>query len=71
MKYLKLYIYFTVSFTSFTVCSGDIKKQKQKNSENDQSTGNFQSFFSVLPILNLNFFSRLSTNNKILALLTK
>ena len=35
-----------VYFISLTVCSGDIKKKKKKkkNSENDQSTGYFQSF---------------------------
>ena len=47
-----------VYFTSFTVCSGDIKKKalkmKKKTSENNQLTGHFQSFFfSVPPTLNL------------------
>ena len=37
-----------VYLTSFTVFSGDIKKkvlEKKKSSENEQSTGHFQSFF--------------------------
>ena len=45
MKYLMIEYRLLVYFTSFTVCSGDIKKNKNKKklSENDQST--FQSFF--------------------------
>ena len=60
--------------TSFTV-SGDIKKKNmkilKKSSENDQLTGHLQSFFIfffIPPTLNLKFFSRKSTNKKILAL---
>ena len=48
-----------VYFTSFTVCARDIKK----SSENDQSTGHFQSFFlSPEPKYEKN--SRKSTNKK-------
>ena len=51
---------------SFTVFSGDIKKKK---SENDQSTGHFQSFFFVPPTLS-DIFPHKSPNlyKKILAL---
>ena len=60
MKYLdRLLVY----RTSFTVCSGDIKNKK-KSSENDQSTGHFQSFFFVPSTLNLKKNSRKSTNKK-------
>ena len=45
MKYLKIYYRLLVYLTSFTVCSGDIKKC----SENDQKTGLFQSFFFSSP----------------------
>ena len=44
-----------VYFTRFTVCSGDIKSSEndvKKSSENDQSTGHFQSLFCP-PTLNL------------------
>ena len=56
MKYLKIYYRLLVYFTSLTVCLGDIKKKKalkmkkKKSSENDQSTGHFQSFFAFFPI---------------------
>ena len=40
----------------------------KKSSENDQSTGHFQSFFFVHQTLNLKMFSRKSTDKKILAL---
>ena len=45
-------------FKDLTVCSGNIKinVEKLKSSENGQSTGHFQSFFSVFfsaPTLNL------------------
>ena len=46
MKYLKNLYRLLVYFTSFTVCSGDIKK---KSSENDKSTGHFQSFYITSP----------------------
>ena len=37
MNYMYLKIYsLLVYLTSFTVCSGDIKKEKKKSSENDQ-----------------------------------
>ena len=36
-----------VYLTSFTIFSGDIKENK--SSENDQSTGHFQSFFFFIP----------------------
>ena len=39
MKYLKIYL------TSFTVFLEILKKSSEKSSENDQSTGHFQSFF--------------------------
>ena len=39
MKYLKVY------HTSFSVFLEILKKAKKKGSENDQSTGHFQSFF--------------------------
>ena len=42
MKYSKFEYRLLVNLTSFTVCSGDILK---KDSENDRSTGHFQSFF--------------------------
>ena len=53
MKYWKFLYRLLVYFNSFTVCSGDIEKEKKssenekkkKSSENDQSTGHFQSFF--------------------------
>ena len=50
MKCLKIEYRLLVYFTSFTVCSGGIKK---KSSENDQTTDHFQSiFFLVPPTLN-------------------
>ena len=53
MKYLKIFYRLLVYLASFTgVFSGDIKKEKKisekKSSENDQSTGHFQSFFCPL-----------------------
>ena len=53
IKYLKIEYILLVCLTSFTVFSGDIKKE---SSENDQLTGHFQSFFIyffVPPTLNL------------------
>ena len=53
--------------------SGDIekklwKKKEKKSSENDQSTGHFQSFFPFIffipSTLNLKILSRKSTNKK-------
>ena len=53
-------------YLSITVCSGVIKK---KSSENDQSTGHFQSFFSSFFSIYLSKKkSRKSANKKILAL---
>ena len=50
MKYLKiLYRLLVFTLLVFSVFSGDIKKKKdlrKKSSENEQSTGHFQSFFS-------------------------
>ena len=57
MKYLKIYYRLLVYLTSFTVCSGDIKKC----SENDQKTGLFQSFSFHPPTLNLKKNFRKST----------
>ena len=50
MQDLKIFYRLLVSFTSLTNCSGDITKalKMKKSSENDQSTGHFQSFFSFL-----------------------
>ena len=59
MKYLKIYYRLLVYLTSFTVCSGDIKKC----SENDQKTGLFQSF-SFHP-LTLNLKKKNSVNQLI------
>ena len=44
------------------------KKQQQKNSENDQSTGHFLSFFFLSPDPKSEKNSRKSTNKKNLAL---
>ena len=60
MKYLKIYYRLLVYLTSFTVCSGDIKKC----SENDQKTGLFQSFSFHPPTLNLKKNFRKSTYKK-------
>ena len=52
----------TVGLTRFTVCSEDSKK---KSSENDQTTGHFQSFFSFSHPRHLIWKkSRKSTNKK-------
>ena len=69
-KYIKIKYRLLVYFTSFTVFSGDI--YIKKSSENDQFNWSFSElfylFFFVPPTLDLNFFSRKSTNKKILAL---
>ena len=49
MKYLKIVYRLLVYFTSFTVCSGDIKKKslkmkKKKAQKMTSHTGHFQSF---------------------------
>ena len=56
-----------IYFTSFTVFfSGDIKKSSEKKSENNQSTGHFQSFlFFRPPNPKSEKKSRKSTNKKI------
>ena len=61
-KYLKFKYRLLVYLTSFTVCSGDIKK----NSENDQSTGHFHRF-SFIPHPKFENKSGKSTIKKILA----
>ena len=55
MKYLKILYRLLVYFTSFTVCSGDIKKKKRKkSSENEKKILKmtselviFRAFFSL------------------------
>ena len=68
MKYLNIHYRQLVYLTSFTVFSGDIKKRAlKKSSENDKSTGHFQSFFIYFfcpPTLDLIFFPRKSTKKK-------
>ena len=61
MKYLKILYRLLVYFTSFTACSGDIKK----SSEISWSLSEL--FFLVSPTLNLKKKSCKSTNKKILA----
>ena len=58
MKYLKKIL---VYFTSFPVCSGDIKKSSENDSENDKSTGHFQRFF-LPPTLNIQPFKLVHVN---------
>ena len=58
-KYLMILYRLLVYLNSLTVCSGDIQKtendQSKKISENDRSTGHFQSlfFYFLSPTLNL------------------
>ena len=50
MKYLKIEYRLLVYFTSFTVCSGDIKKKKKTKKNSLKTTSQlFRAFFSIPP----------------------
>ena len=68
IKYSKILYRLLVYFTSFTVCSGDIKKQQKKTTlKMTSQLVIFRAFFLSPSTLNLIFFPRKSTTKKILA----